>query len=185
MNYIIDVANGCEYLEENGCIHRDLAARNCLLNQEPAGVVVKVGDFGMSRFTGRTNYYRKTGSAPIPVKWMSPEAFLEGMFTSKTDVWSFGILLWEVFTLGCVPYPGKSNEEVMEFVQNGGTPSKPDLCTNDLYELMFGCWNLSPPDRPNFTVLKTKLLGIKERGGYKNHLQNHYEVHLHSDGKIL
>ncbi|CAG2255780.1 ALK [Mytilus edulis] len=99
---------------------RDLATRNCLLSEKGSRTIVKVGDFGMSRLTGRTNYYRKKGTALVPVKWMSPEAFIDGVFTSKTDVWSYGVLLWEVFSLGHVPYPGKSNEEVMQFVKHGG-----------------------------------------------------------------
>ncbi|XP_076078504.1 uncharacterized protein LOC143048607 isoform X2 [Mytilus galloprovincialis] len=158
----IDVATGCQYLEEHGCIHRDLATRNCLLSEKGSRKIVKVGDFGMSRLTGRTNYYRKKGTALVPVKWMSPEAFIDGVFTSKTDVWSYGVLLWEVFSLGHVPYPGKSNEEVMQFVKHGGRLPKPEICTEKIYQLMTNCWADDSRLRPNFTTIKEKLTSIEQ-----------------------
>jgi len=116
----LDVAKGCRYMESKRFIHRDIAARNCLLSSKGPGRVVKIADFGMSRDIYRSDYYRKGGKAMLPIKWMPPEAFLDGIFTSKTDVWSFGILLWEVFSLGRSPYPGQHNTQVMELVVRGG-----------------------------------------------------------------
>lgn len=92
----LDVAKGCRYMESKRFIHRDIAARNCLLSSKGPGRVVKIADFGMARDIYRSDYYRKGGKAMLPIKWMPPEAFLDGIFTSKTDVWSFGVLLWEV-----------------------------------------------------------------------------------------
>lgn len=92
----VDVAKGCRYMESKRFIHRDIAARNCLLSSKGPGRVVKIADFGMARDIYRSDYYRKGGKAMLPIKWMPPEAFLDGIFTSKTDVWSFGVLLWEV-----------------------------------------------------------------------------------------
>ncbi|OWK54191.1 ALK tyrosine kinase receptor [Lonchura striata] len=128
-----DIACGCQYLEENHFIHRDIAARNCLLTCRGPGRVAKIGDFGMARDIYRASYYRKGGCAMLPVKWMPPEAFMEGIFTSKTDTWSFGVLLWEIFSLGYMPYPSKSNQEVLEFVTNGGRMDPPKNCPGPVY----------------------------------------------------
>lgn len=128
LNVARDIAKGCQYLEENQFIHRDIAARNCLLTCKGPGRVAKIGDFGMARDIYRASYYRKGGRAMLPVKWMPPEAFMEGIFTSKTDTWSFGVLLWEIFSLGYMPYPSRSNQEVLEFVTNGGRMDPPKNC---------------------------------------------------------
>lgn len=146
----IDVSKGCSYLEENHFIHRDIAARNCLLTTGGPGRVVKIADFGMARDIYRADYYRKGGKAMLPVKWMPPEAFLDGIFTSKTDIWSFGILLWEVMSLGYMPYPGRGNQEVMQLVTNGGRLEPPNYCPGPLYGLMCQCWHPIPEERPTF-----------------------------------
>ncbi|XP_046919194.1 anaplastic lymphoma kinase [Dermatophagoides farinae] len=179
----LDVACGCQYLEANHFIHRDIAARNCLLTSKikmnlngntnqtfnsngnfdlnnykngfnNSGIVVKIADFGMARDIYRANYYRKGGKAMLPVKWMPPEAFLDGIFTSKTDVWSFGVLLWEVMSMGYLPYPGRGNQEVMQLVTAGGRLECPNSLTPPLvYDIMMQCWNASPELRPNFTTI--------------------------------
>ncbi|XP_061176438.1 uncharacterized protein LOC133185319 [Saccostrea echinata] len=153
----IDVARGCHYLEQNKFIHRDIAARNCLLTEKGPNRVAKIGDFGMARDVLRTNYYRKNGRAMVPVKWMPPESFLDGIFTSKTDVWAFGVVLWELFSMGHVPYPGKSNGEVMKYVKGGGRLEKPPLCPYQIYGLMLRCWQVDADVRPNFTGVVEEL----------------------------
>ncbi|EJD76771.1 tyrosine-protein kinase receptor [Loa loa] len=145
-----DVAKGCKFLADNRFIHRDIAARNCLLTKKEVGRVVKIADFGMARDIYRQDYYRKGGKAMLPVKWMPPEAFLDGIFTVKTDVWSFGVLLWEIFSLGYMPYPGRSNQEVMSLIVNGGRLEPPNGIPDQIYTLMLACWSTADTDRPHF-----------------------------------
>uniref|UniRef100_A0A3Q3PYZ0 Tyrosine-protein kinase receptor n=1 Tax=Monopterus albus TaxID=43700 RepID=A0A3Q3PYZ0_MONAL len=157
LNVARDIAKGCQYLEENQFIHRDIAARNCLLTCKEPGRIAKIGDFGMARDIYRASYYRKGGRAMLPVKWMPPEAFMEGIFTSKTDTWSFGVLLWEIFSLGYMPYPSRSNQEVLEFVTNGGRMDPPKNCPGPVYRIMTQSWQHQPEDRPNFSTILERI----------------------------
>lgn len=157
LNVALDVAKGCQYLEENHFIHRDIAARNCLLTTKSSDRVVKIADFGMARDIYRADYYRKGGKAMLPVKWMPPEAFLDGIFTTKTDVWSFGVLLWEIMSLGYMPYPGWGNQEVMQLVTSGGRLDPPNNCPNQIYHIMMRCWHPIPEERPNFSTIIERL----------------------------
>ncbi|XP_058283503.1 leukocyte tyrosine kinase receptor isoform X4 [Hylobates moloch] len=152
-----DIAQGCHYLEENHFIHRDIAARNCLLSCTGPSRVAKIGDFGMARDIYRASYYRKGDRALLPVKWMPPEAFLEGIFTSKTDSWSFGVLLWEIFSLGYMPYPGRTNQEVLDFVVGGGRMDPPRGCPGPVYRIMTQCWQHKPELRPSFASILERL----------------------------
>ncbi|XP_067007644.2 leukocyte tyrosine kinase receptor isoform X2 [Anabrus simplex] len=153
----MDVAKGCKYMEDNRFIHRDIAARNCLLTTKGPGRVVKIADFGMARDIYRADYYRKGGKAMLPIKWMPPEAFLDGIFTSKTDVWSFGVLLWEVMSLGYMPYTGCANREVMQLVTSGGRLEPPNNCPGPVYGIMTQCWHPKPDERPNFATILERL----------------------------
>ncbi|XP_049595358.1 tyrosine-protein kinase receptor isoform X1 [Syngnathus scovelli] len=152
-----DIARGCRYLEENHFIHRDIAARNCLLTCPGPERVAKIGDFGMARDIYRASYYRKGGRAMLPVKWMPPEAFMEGIFTCKTDTWSFGVLLWEILSLGYMPYPCKTNQEVLEFVTSGGRMDPPEGCPGPVYRIMTQCWQHCPEHRPNFSTILERI----------------------------
>uniref|UniRef100_A0A2K6SKD5 Tyrosine-protein kinase receptor n=1 Tax=Saimiri boliviensis boliviensis TaxID=39432 RepID=A0A2K6SKD5_SAIBB len=143
-----DIAQGCHYLEENHFIHRDIAARNCLLSCTGPSRVAKIGDFGMARDIYRASYYRRGDRALLPVKWMPPEAFLEGVFTSKTDSWSFGVLLWEIFSLGYMPYPGSTNQEVLDFVVAGGRMDPPRGCPGPAFRTMGSTNSCLPPALP-------------------------------------
>ncbi|KAG6464398.1 hypothetical protein O3G_MSEX014484 [Manduca sexta] len=153
----LDVSKGCRYLESKRFIHRDIAARNCLLTSRGPGRVVKIADFGMARDIYRADYYKKGGKAMLPIKWMPPEAYIDGVFTIKTDVWSFGVLLWEVFSLGVMPYTGCANREVMELVSGGGRLEKPYGCPHEIYRLMCECWNPAPTERPSFAAIFDRL----------------------------
>ncbi|TSN67142.1 ALK tyrosine kinase receptor [Bagarius yarrelli] len=110
-----------------------------------------------NHFIHRASYYRKGGHAMLPVKWMPPEAFLEGIFTCKTDTWSFGVLLWEIFSLGYMPYPCKTNQEVLEFVTSGGRMDPPKSCPGPVYRIMTQCWQHCPDHRPNFSAILERI----------------------------
>ncbi|PAA65476.1 hypothetical protein BOX15_Mlig033327g1 [Macrostomum lignano] len=147
------VASGMAYLEAEKFIHRDLAARNILVGDNNT---VKVADFGLSRAIGDADggeYTAKQG-AKFPIKWTSPEAALLGRFSIKSDIWSFGIVVFEVVTRGQVPYAGMSNTETLSAVENGYRMPKPVECPDGLYEVMLACWEEQPDQRPTFEYLR-------------------------------
>ncbi|XP_028442056.1 insulin-like growth factor 1a receptor isoform X2 [Perca flavescens] len=151
-----EIADGMSYLNANKFVHRDLAARNCMVAED---FTVKIGDFGMTRDIYETDYYRKGGKGLLPVRWMSPESLKDGVFTTTSDVWSFGVVLWEIATLAEQPYQGMSNEQVLRFVMEGGLLDKPDNCPDMLFELMRMCWQYNPKMRPSFLEI---INSIKE-----------------------
>uniref|UniRef100_A0A667ZFB8 Tyrosine-protein kinase receptor n=1 Tax=Myripristis murdjan TaxID=586833 RepID=A0A667ZFB8_9TELE len=148
------IADGMAYLNANKFVHRDLAARNCMVAED---FTVKIGDFGMTRDIYETDYYRKGGKGLLPVRWMSPESLKDGVFTTNSDVWSFGVVLWEVATLAEQPYQGLSNEQVLRFVMEGGLLEKPQYCPDMLFELMRMCWQYNPKMRPSFLEIISSI----------------------------
>ncbi|KAH8877621.1 Insulin-like receptor [Schistosoma japonicum] len=157
INWAIQLAIGMSYLSELCIIHRDLAARNCLVNSV---LTVKIADFGLARLVSNQEYYRKIGQARLPVRWMAPESLSSAYFTSKSDVWSYGVVLWEIATFASLPYPGLSHEEVMKYVCEGGHLTLPDCSTKlpiILLTLMNMCWEFEPAKRPTFSEILFKL----------------------------
>ncbi|XP_055679787.1 tyrosine-protein kinase Fer isoform X2 [Lutzomyia longipalpis] len=140
-----DAAAGMRYLESKNCIHRDLAARNCLIGYENT---VKISDFGMSR--EEEEYIVSDGMKQIPIKWTAPEALNFGKYTSLCDVWSYGILMWEIFSKGDTPYSGMSNARARERIDAGYRMPAPEQTPPEMYRLMLRCWSYEPEARPHF-----------------------------------
>ncbi|XP_049285569.1 tyrosine-protein kinase Fer-like isoform X2 [Anopheles funestus] len=156
-----DAAAGMRYLESKNCIHRDLAARNCLIGNEN---IVKISDFGMSR--EEEEYIVSGGMKQIPIKWTAPEALNFGKYTSLCDVWSYGILVWEIFSRGDTPYSGMSNSMARERIDEGYRMPTPEGAPPEMYRLMLKCWSYEPESRPHFdeicSVVDALLLCTKD-----------------------
>ena len=148
------VAAGMAYLSSLHHVHRDLACRNCLVD---SSMSIKIGDFGMAKNLYSKDYYRINGHVVLPVRWMSPEALIYGKFSVEGDVWSFGVVMWEVFSFALQPYYGISNEEVTQTIRNGKTLKIPEGCPTYIYELMKECWSMDPQSRPSFDELHHKI----------------------------
>ncbi|KAJ0036194.1 hypothetical protein NQD34_004871 [Periophthalmus magnuspinnatus] len=150
------VAEGMAYLEDRSIVHRDLATRNILVGED---LVCKVADFGLARII-KDSVYTASRSTKIPVRWTAPEAALHQRFSVKSDVWSFGVLLYEMMSRGKTPYEGKSNKEVLDMLSSGYRLSCPTRCPPNIYRIMLDCWAFEPSKRPSFHALHSQLDSI-------------------------
>lgn len=145
------IAQGMKYLSFRKCIHGDLAAKKVLVTED---LVMKISDFGLARDIQNQDYYRKNTDGRQPIKWMPPEALFFGLYTIQYDVWSYGVLLWEIMTLGGTPYPSIPNVmQLFNLLQTGYRMEKPFYCSQEMYSIMQDCWNDNPSNRPNFNEL--------------------------------
>ncbi|XP_077200761.1 BDNF/NT-3 growth factors receptor isoform X7 [Paroedura picta] len=151
------IAAGMVYLASQHFVHRDLATRNCLVGEN---LLVKIGDFGMSRDVYSTDYYRVGGHTMLPIRWMPPESIMYRKFTTESDVWSLGVVLWEIFTYGKQPWYQLSNNEVIECITQGRVLQRPRTCPKEVYDLMLGCWQREPHMRLNIKEIHSLLQNL-------------------------
>lgn len=152
------IAAGMVYLSEKGYVHRDLATRNCLVGDH---MDVKISDFGLTRCLSNGEFFQGSENDAIPIRWMPLEAILYNKFTTESDVWSFGVVLWEIFSFALQPYYGMAHEEVVKYVREGKVLSCPDNTPQDVYDLMRLCWSKRPTNRPPFRTLLGSIQSLQ------------------------
>uniref|UniRef100_A0A914HYJ7 receptor protein-tyrosine kinase n=1 Tax=Globodera rostochiensis TaxID=31243 RepID=A0A914HYJ7_GLORO len=150
VRFAAEIAKGMDFLASKKIIHRDLAARNVLVADN---VIMKISDFGLSRNVFYNDYYRKRGAGRLPIKWMAPEALEANVYTVHSDVWSYGILLWEIMTLGGTPYPSIAMPQLYNLLKEGYRMEAPHNCPEEIYEVMVSCWQDRPEARPAFRTI--------------------------------
>uniref|UniRef100_A0A3B4AE65 Vascular endothelial growth factor receptor 3 n=1 Tax=Periophthalmus magnuspinnatus TaxID=409849 RepID=A0A3B4AE65_9GOBI len=164
--YSFQVARGMEFLASRKCIHRDLAARNILLSESN---IVKICDFGLARDIYKDPDYVRKGNARLPLKWMAPESIFDKVYTSQSDVWSFGVLLWEIFSLGASPYPGvQIDEDFCKRLKDGVRMRAPETASPEIYGIMLACWQSEPKERPQFPALVQILADLLQDNDSKD-----------------
>ncbi|XP_054264255.1 angiopoietin-1 receptor-like [Macrosteles quadrilineatus] len=158
-HFALQIAHGMAHLESKRITHRDLAARNILIDKNK---ILKISDFGLSR----RGVYINTRQCKVPLRWLSVEAMRDALYSSKSDVWAFAIVLWEIGTLGGFPYPTVNDFDLLNFLERGNRLEKPDIVSSNLYSVMQVCWSERPDDRPSFTELVSYLSPSSDRHVY-------------------
>ncbi|XP_033641699.1 uncharacterized protein LOC117301803 [Asterias rubens] len=182
MKFANDVADGMRFISYQKCIHRDLAARNILVAED---MTCKVSDFGLARDVMNIRVYERGSDGRLPLRWMALESILDDVYTTKSDVWSFGTLLWEIVTLGARPYPAMSAKTMIKELQNGYRMPKPNHCQDELYQVMLKCWKEDPDVRPPFRIISHTLNKLaatrKDCISIKVYEETVYEVTISED----
>ncbi|KAM9805434.1 focal adhesion kinase 1-like isoform 4-T4 [Syngnathus typhle] len=170
--YSYQLSTALAYLESKRFVHRDIAARNVLVSTVDC---VKLGDFGLSRYMEDSSYY-KASKGKLPIKWMAPESINFRRFTTASDVWMFGVCMWEILMYGIKPFQGVKNNDVIGRIENGERLAMPPQCPPTLYSLMTKCWSYDPSKRPRFNELKTQLSTILEEEKAQQKERNRMEM---------
>ncbi|KAM4735815.1 focal adhesion kinase 1-like isoform 7-T7 [Anableps anableps] len=170
--YSYQLSTALAYLESKRFVHRDIAARNVLVSTVDC---VKLGDFGLSRYMEDSSYY-KASKGKLPIKWMAPESINFRRFTTASDVWMFGVCMWEILMYGIKPFQGVKNNDVIGRIENGERLAMPPQCPPTLYSLMTKCWSYDPSKRPRFNELKTQLSTILEEEKVQQKERNRMEM---------
>ncbi|XP_048480770.1 vascular endothelial growth factor receptor 1 isoform X3 [Plutella xylostella] len=164
--WAFQIARGMDYLASRKVLHGDLAARNILLAEDN---VVKICDFGLARSIYKNDEYQKKENSPVPIKWLAIECMMDRIFSTQSDVWSFGVVLWELFSLAKTPYPNISLQGILPWLVAGNRLGKPAYADERLYSVMLRCWDAKPPARPSFAELQETLGSFLE-----DNVRNHY-----------
>uniref|UniRef100_A0A3B5QD37 Focal adhesion kinase 1 n=1 Tax=Xiphophorus maculatus TaxID=8083 RepID=A0A3B5QD37_XIPMA len=170
--YSYQLSTALAYLESKRFVHRDIAARNVLVSTVDC---VKLGDFGLSRYMEDSSYY-KASKGKLPIKWMAPESINFRRFTTASDVWMFGVCMWEILMYGIKPFQGVKNNDVIGRIENGERLAMPPQCPPTLYSLMTKCWSYDPSKRPRFNELKIQLSTILEEEKLQQKERNRMEM---------
>ncbi|XP_062064567.1 tyrosine-protein kinase transmembrane receptor ROR2 isoform X3 [Lepus europaeus] len=168
VHVVAQIAAGMEFLSSHHVVHKDLATRNVLVYDKLA---VKISDLGLFREVYAADYYKLMGSSLLPIRWMSPEAIMYGKFSIDSDIWSYGVVLWEVFSYGLQPYCGYSNQDVVEMIRNRQVLPCPDDCPAWVYALMIECWHEFPSRRPRFKDIHSRLRAWGNLSNYNSSAQ--------------
>ncbi|CAK9303110.1 unnamed protein product [Gordionus sp. m RMFG-2023] len=173
--YAYQISKGMEYLISKNCIHRDLACRNVLLDHDN---IVKICDFGLSKDLYRYPNYVKTTDTPVPIKWMAIESLIDNLYNHQTDIWSYGVVLWEIYSLGCSPYPGvELGPDFVSKLMNGLRLEKPTYCPEEIYDLMLECWSKDPEGRPNFNNCSKRISDIISKNRLSDETDSQYDTY--------